>query len=226
MVNTIKKGILAASMLFIVSVPFSYLIFHKINWLLSFEIASGLFLGALLTGFWQRNVSGTPAGENLAGKDIVYEKRAPYSNSIKAIIIMGFAVLAFSSFFAFFGHFAGFEKVPEQAQLTLLLAASLYALVMWGFFSMKFRITDNGVEAVMPPFRYRVRFSEIKEVKTIENIPWYIGWGVHLWGRRLAFVSMRKSAVEIEKKSGFFRKIILTTQDPDGFIKKLKEEMT
>ncbi|VVB84617.1 Uncharacterised protein [uncultured archaeon] len=158
-------------------------------------------------------------------KTAVYEENALYSNSIKLIITIGFAVLAFSSFFAFFGHLVGSRKVPEQAQFSLLFAASIYALAMWSFFSMKFRITGNSVEAVMPPFKYSIPFSEIKDVKTIENIPWYVGWGVRLWGRRLAFVSMRKSAVEIEKKSGFFRKIILTSQDPDGFIKKLKEEM-
>ncbi len=171
------------------------------------------------------SASGIKGSGSLTNKSTVYEENAPYSNSIKLIITLGFTVLAFSFFFAFFGHFAGFENAPEQAQLALLLAASLYALIMWGFFSMKFRITDNGVEAVMPPFRYSIPFSEIKSVRTIENTPWYAGWGVHLWGRRLLFVSMRKSAVEIEKKSGFFRKIILTAQDPDGFIKKLKEEM-
>ncbi len=172
-----------------------------------------------------RNVSGTLGSKMFTSKDIVYEKRAPYSNSIKAIIIMGFAVLVFSSFFAFFGHFAGFEKVPEQAQLALLLAASLYALVMWGFFSMKFRITDSGVEAVMPPFKYGIPFSDIKSVRTIENTPWYAGWGMHLWGRRLFFVSMRKSVVAIEKRNGFFRTIILTTRNPEVFTQRIKEKI-
>jgi hypothetical protein len=36
---------------------------------------------------------------------------------------------------------------------------------------------------------------------------------------------MRKSAVLIEKEKGFFRKLILTTQNPEEFINKLKEEM-
>lgn len=158
-------------------------------------------------------------------KSTVYEENAPYSNSIKLIITLGFAVLAFSYFFAVFGHFVGFGKVPEQAQFTLLFAVSIYALIMWGFFSMKFRITDSGVEAVMPPLKYGIYFSDIRDVKIIENIPWYIGWGVRLWGRRLAFVSMRKSAVAIEKKNGFFRTIILTTQNPEEFIRRIKEKI-
>ncbi|VVB88068.1 Uncharacterised protein [uncultured archaeon] len=165
--------------------------------------------------------SGLPANKNP-----VYEENAPFSNSIKLIIILGFVVLAFSYGFAFFGNMVEPGKVPEQAGFVLLFAASLYALVMWGFFSMKFRITGNGVEAVMPPFKYRIPFSEIKDIKTIENIPWYVGWGLRLWGRRLAFVSMRKPAVVIEKKKGFFRELILTTQNHEEFIKKLKEEMT
>lgn len=225
MMNTIKKGFLGASVFFIISVPFGYLIFRKVNWVLSFEIASGLFLGALLMDIWQRNVAVIPGDETLAGKGIVYEESAPYSNSIKAIITLSFLVLAFSYFFAVFGHFFGFENAPEQAQFALLLAVSIYALIMWGFFSMKFGITDNGVEAVMPPFKYIIPFTEIKEVKTIDNIPWYAGWGLRMWGRRLAFISMRKSAVLIEKNKGFFRKLILTTQNPEEFIKRLEEEM-
>jgi hypothetical protein len=158
-------------------------------------------------------------------KSTVYEENAPYSNSIKLIIILGFSILAFMYSSAVFGNYFGLQKAPEQAQFALLFAVSIYALIMWGFFSMKFRITDSGVEAVMPPFNYGIPFSDIKEVKTIENIPWYVGWGVRMWGRRLAFVSMRKSAVAIEKKNGFFRMIILTTQNPEEFIRRIKEKI-
>lgn len=160
-----------------------------------------------------------------AGSVVIHEEKAPYSNTIKSIVVLGLFVLAVSYFFAVFGGHFGLENAPEQAQFVLLLAVSLYALIMWGFFSMKFRITDSGVEAVMPPFRYGIPFSGIKEVKTIENIPWYIGWGVRLWGRRLAFVSMRKSAVMIEKKSGFFRRLVLTTREPEEFARRVKERL-
>ncbi len=170
-------------------------------------------------------VSGTKGSGMLEGKSAVYEENAPYSNSIKLIITLGFVMLSFLYSSAVFGHYFGLQKAPEQAQFALLFAASLYALVMWGFFSMKFRITDNGVEAVMPPFKYSIPFSEIKEMKTIEDFPWYAGWGLRMWGRRLAFNSMRKNAVLIEKNKGFFRKLILTTQNPEEFIKRVKMEM-
>ncbi len=225
MMNTIKKGFLIALVFFIISVLFGYLIFRNVNWILSFEIASGLFLGALLMDIWQRNVAVIPRDETLDGKGIVYEENAPYSNSIKAIITIGFLVLAIFYFFAIFGHLVEVSKVPEQAQLVLLSATTLYALIMWGFFSMKFRIMGSGVEAVMPPFKYIIPFSNITEVKIIDNVPWYAGWGVRLWGRRLAFISMRKSAVLIVKNKGFFRKLILTTQNPEDFVKQIKMEI-
>jgi len=160
-----------------------------------------------------------------AGSGVIHEEKAPYSNTIKSIVVLGLLVLAVSYFFSVFGHFVGFENAPEQAQFALLLAVLIYALIMWGFFSMKFRITDNGVEAAMPPFKYSIPFSEIKEIKTIDNIPWYVGWGMRLWGRRLAFVSMRKSAVAIEKKRGFFRKLVLTAREPEEFARRVKERL-
>ncbi len=163
--------------------------------------------------------SGTKGGGALAGKNTVYEENAPYSNMIKLVMVSGLFALAFLYFISVFG------EAPEQAEFVLLLAVSISALVMWSFFSIKFRITNDGVEAVMPPFKYRIPFSEIKEVKTIEDIPWYAGWGLRMWGRRLAFISMRKSAVMIERKKGLFRKLILTTQNPEEFIKRLEEEM-
>jgi hypothetical protein len=176
-------------------------------------------------GIGYTGVSALRGSGQSAGSGVIYEEKAPYSNTIKLIVILGFFVLALSYLFAVFAHFFGFENAPEQAQFALLLAVSLYALIMWGFFSMKFRITDSGVEAVMPPFKYGIPFSDIKSVRTIENTPWYAGWGMHLWGRRLFFVSMRKSVVAIEKRNGFFRTIILTTRNPEVFIQKIKEKI-
>jgi hypothetical protein len=163
--------------------------------------------------------SGTKGGGTIAGKTTIYEEKAPYSNTIKLVMVVGLFSLAFLYFISVFG------KAPEQAEFVSLLAIPVSALVMWSFFSIKFRITNIGVEAVMPPIKYSIPFSEIKEMKTIGDIPWYAGWGVRMWGRRLAFISMRKSAVLIEKKRGFFRKLILTTQNPEEFIKRLEEEM-
>jgi hypothetical protein len=155
--------------------------------------------------------------ERSQAKLTIYEEKAPYSNTIKLVMVSGLFLLALLYFSPVFGN------APEQAGFALLVAVSISALVTWSFFSIKFRITTEGVEAAMPPFKYSIPFSEIKEIKTIEDIPWYAGWGLRMWGRRLAFISMRKSAVVIEKEKGFFRKLILTTRNPEEFIKRLEE---
>ncbi len=180
---------------------------------------------AIDSGMEYTYASGMKGGGAPANKIAVCEEKAPYSYTIKLIVTLGFVALAFLYSSATFGHYFGQQKAPDIAQFALLLATWLYALVMWSFFSMKFRINNNSVEAVMPPFRYSIPFSEIKEIKTVEKTQWYIGWGVRLWGRRLSFVSMHKRAVAIEKKKGIFRTLILTTQNPEEFIKKLEEEM-
>lgn len=163
--------------------------------------------------------SGTKRGGTIARKTTVYEEKAPYSNTIKLVMVSGLFIMAI---LYFIGTFA---KAPEQAEFVLLLVVAITAFVTWSFFSIKFRITNVGVEAVMPPFKYSIPFSEIKEMKTIEDVPWYAGWGLRMSGRNLAFISMRKSAVLIEKNKGFFRKLILTTQNPEDFIKRVKMEM-
>lgn len=106
----------------------------------------------------------------MQAKLTVYEEKAPYNNTIKLVMASGLFLLVLLYFITVFG------KTPEQDEFALLLVISISALVMWSFFSIKFRITNDGVEAVMPPFKYRIPFSEIKEIKTIEDIPWYMGW--------------------------------------------------
>lgn len=170
------------------------------------------------------NISGTRGNRIFTGESTVYEENAPYSEAAKLIMVLGFSALAYLYFISVFGHFFGFKKVSDKDQYALLLTVSIFAFAMWSIFSMKFRITNTSVEVVLPPFNYRILISDIKEVKTIEY-SWFKGYGLRLWERKLAFISMRKSAVLIEKKKGFFRKLILTTQNPEEFIKKLKEEM-
>lgn len=166
--------------------------------------------------------------ENAIGtisKRIVYEEKAPFSKTIRLLMALIFSILALSIVIAFFGNYFGLEKEPFEGQFILILVVMILSFVVSGFFKMKFRITEESVEAVMPPFSYRILFSEIKEVNTTD-IPWYFGWGLRIWGRRLAFVSMHKKAVKIEKENGLFRALLLTTRDPDGFVKIVREGMT
>jgi len=52
--NQIKQGILTAIAVFIFSLLFSYFMYGKINWILSFGIASGFLLGTLLMHIWKK----------------------------------------------------------------------------------------------------------------------------------------------------------------------------
>jgi len=123
--------------------------------------------------------------------------------------------------FYFFQFFFSLVERSSGRETIRLMVVVLYNFAMWSFLGMKFRITDKSVEAVMPPFVYSVSISEITGMRTIENIPWYVTWGMRMWGDRLAFVSRQKSAVEIGKGSGFFKKVILTTNHPEEFINRV-----
>jgi len=162
-----------------------------------------------------RNISIDSGSE---GRNILYEENAPFHSATQWIVILGGFILAMFYFFQFF------FSLVERSQgygTTLLMVVVLYSFVMWSFLGMKFRITDKSVEAVMPPFVYSVSISEITGIRTIENIPWYRGWGLRVWDNSLGFISKHKSAVEIEKGSGFFKKVLLTTRDPEEFIDRV-----
>lgn len=156
------------------------------------------------------------------GKGTGYEEKAPFSNSMRDLMVYFLLLLVLSLYIAsyFEGHF-----VPFEGQYILLLTTMVLSLAVWNFFKLKFRITEKNVEAVMPIFSHRVPFSEIKEITTIDDISCNVGWGIRIWGRRLAFVSMHKKAVKIEKENGYFRALFLTTRDPDVFVRMVKESM-
>jgi cytochrome c biogenesis protein CcdA len=158
------------------------------------------------------------------GKRIFYEEKAPFSKTMRLLMVLILSILALSIVISFFGDYFGLEKEPFEGQFILILVVIILSFVVSGFFKMKFRITEKSVEAVMPPFSYRILFSEIKEVTTTD-IPWYVGWGLRVWGRKLAFVSMHKRSVKIEKENGFFKVLVLTTRNPDEFVKIVKKRM-
>ncbi|MCD4767495.1 MAG: hypothetical protein K8R34_13385 [Methanosarcinales archaeon] len=53
--NTIKQGIVMAVSVFIFSALFSNFMDGRIDWLLSFGVASGFLLGSVLMYLWQRD---------------------------------------------------------------------------------------------------------------------------------------------------------------------------
>lgn len=55
--NLIKQGILMAIAAFTFSMLFSYFMDGKINWIVSFGIASGFLLGTLLMYLWKKEAT-------------------------------------------------------------------------------------------------------------------------------------------------------------------------
>ena len=155
---------------------------------------------------------------------IIHEEKAPFSRLMKLLMlalvvyVVGIMLLAMS-----------IEEPPPE--VVYIIFPVLTAVFLWAyasFFSMKFSVTDSAVVASMWPFRSRVGFKEIESIEVVQKLPWWLGWGLRMWYRRgamQAFVSQRKPSLLIHKKKGRIKKILLTTQDPEEFKKKVEEAM-
>lgn len=53
--NTVKQGILMATVAFITSLLVTHLIDGKINWIIASGVASGFLFGSIVMYLWQRN---------------------------------------------------------------------------------------------------------------------------------------------------------------------------
>ena len=91
-------------------------------------------------------------------------------------------------------------------------------------FPSYFRIYSDKIEAYFWPFKYEIPILEINRIKIIDKIPWYVGWGLRVWfGRKLYFAIHHGKSVEIEKKNGYWRKIILSVKTPEKFIRIIEK---
>src|SRR5665648_138143 len=111
----------------------------------------------------------TKNNEN-AKKIATYEEKAPYSNTIKAILTLSVLALALIYFFAVFDPSFDSKEMPDNAFFIMNLVLTIGCFAMWSFFSMKFRITDTSVEAVMPPFRYPVSYTHLRAHETRHDL--------------------------------------------------------
>ncbi|MEE9595090.1 MAG: hypothetical protein V3V92_06795 [Candidatus Hydrothermarchaeales archaeon] len=152
--------------------------------------------------------------------EIMHEEKAPHSAMIKAFFLGVLLLLVAATVLSWTGIY---ESSKDFEALPLVTAIVVFAY--WSYFNMRFRITTEGVEAVMVPFTHRVSYGEITEVRVIDKIPWYVGWGLRIWMRRLAYVSMHKSAVAIDKKKGIFKTLVLTTENPERFAEMINQRM-
>jgi len=159
-------------------------------------------------------------GVKVTERTVFHEERAPYSFAIEAFIslVILFLFLLTLRVLMYSSEHRGFFLV--------LLILYLFIIIgfLWSFLNMRYRLTTEGVEATMPPFTYRVKYSEIDEVN-LEKVPFWMGWGLRLWWRRIGFISIHKMSVVIRKKEGVFRSFWLSTMDAEKFADMLKEKM-
>jgi hypothetical protein len=90
-----------------------------------------------------------------------------------------------------------------------------------------FKIYEEKVVVYFWPYKHEIPFSDIREVKIIERIPWYVGWGLRInpISRRLYFAIHHGKSVEIERDSGYWKKIVLSVREPEKFISIFKEKL-
>jgi hypothetical protein len=151
--------------------------------------------------------------------NVIHEENAPYSNTMKLILLLAlllFIMITLLSWMDVSGSREGFQIVA--------IVTAVVAYAYWSFFNMKFRITTEGVEASMPPFSHVVKYPNIDDVY-VDKVPWWTGWGLRLWWRRIAFVSRHGAAVVVKKKSGIFRTFMLSTKDPENFARMIRDNM-
>ncbi|AKB18100.1 hypothetical protein [Methanosarcina sp. WWM596] len=149
-----------------------------------------------------------------------YEQKATYSKQIRLLMVTGLLLILAFYIFSLTELF-GFGTDPEERYF-LPLILLIYLAAMWSFFGMKFLITSDRVVAVFPPFRYSIPFSDISSVDIMDEFPWYMGWGVRIWGRKLIFVGKHAKAVAIRKDKGFFRTVVLVSEKPGEFRKRVE----
>jgi hypothetical protein len=152
---------------------------------------------------------------------VIHEEGAPISTPIKALII---AILIF---FVYLEVFLVLVSGPELGLVITTAVTVVLVFVMAGFWNMKFRITDNYVEASFFPFRYMLHYEDIASVKTIQKpFPTKFGsLGLRFWGKRIGFVSRYGEAVLIRRKQGRYREVVMTPAKPKEFVRVLNKQL-
>ncbi len=93
-------------------------------------------------------------------------------------------------------------------------------------FQMVFRIYHNKIEVIFWPFKYTIPFHDVKGVEIVDRVPLLIGWGLRMnpFTRTLYFVYHHGRCIVIKKKSGFWRKILLSVKNSGKFLNLLKSQ--
>lgn len=106
----------------------------------------------------------------------------------------------------------------EESWPIVLGACILMVLAFISFFNMSYEIHDEKLVAGMWPFKSKIMFKDIQEVR-LSKIPFWAGMGYHIMGRYHYINSVYGTSVVIEKKNG--RVVMITPRDPEDFLTML-----
>lgn len=86
------------------------------------------------------------------------------------------------------------------------------------------RVLDDGVEAYFFPYRYMIPRAKIEDVRIVERIPWYVGWGLRISpsGKKIYFVPHHGRYVEIMVRNGRWRSVVLYVRNVERFLSYLR----
>lgn len=146
----------------------------------------------------------------------MYRERAPYSPLMK----LGFLLLLV--IFAFMWTRVGIG-VPMSGLIILAIGSAVMVLFFRFFFNIEFAVTNDAIEARFGDYNYRIPVKNIKSIRVIHSVPFYVGWGLRMYKGKVAFVSEHSRGVYIELKSGPFKEVVLTTRDPAEFVQRIKK---
>ncbi|MCS6783570.1 MAG: hypothetical protein NZ581_00010 [Candidatus Caldarchaeum sp.] len=96
------------------------------------------------------------------------------------------------------------------------------------FFFPRYRVAVYWDSLVVShwPYQFVIPLSDVVDVKVVEKIPWYVGYGFEAlpFGRVVYFRFRPGHWVEVEKSSGFWRKLVLTVKDVDRFLEIINRQ--
>jgi hypothetical protein len=109
--------------------------------------------------------------------------------------------------------------------ITLSMTMIIILFAFWFFLDMKFIVTDREVIATFGPYKYKVPFEDIDQVRILpgSKLHWYYGLGLRRWPGHIGFLSQMKDSVIVERKSE--KNLVMTTREPEKFVKLVRERM-
>jgi hypothetical protein len=93
------------------------------------------------------------------------------------------------------------------------------------FIPSYFKVYEDRIEAYFWPYKHVTPISEIEEIKIVERIPWYVGWGLRIdpFKKKIYFAIHHGRSVEIKRRNGYWKSIILSVKNPEEFASIIKK---